>query len=174
MLGKLFGKKAQSPEETEREKQTEDALETVYCPIRGTTMLLEETSDPVFSGKVLGDGIVIVPTEGKVYSPVDGVISTLMDTLHALCITSKDGTELMIHVGRDTVNLKGGPFTGYVKEGEEVKKGQLLLAFDIPAIQAAGLDIATPVIICSGETIVSRAEHKEVKPGDVLMTLRHS
>ena len=92
-----------------------------------------------------------MPSEGKVYAPFDGVCENLFDTLHAIGITSDNGIEMLIHVGLETVALKGEPFKAHIGNGEHFKKGALLLGFDIDAIQKAGCEIQTPVIITNAE-----------------------
>jgi PTS system beta-glucosides-specific IIC component len=95
----------------------------------------------------MGKGIAIEPLEGKVYSPVDGVLTTLFASGHAIGITSDNGVDILIHVGKDTVKLKGKYFTPKAKQGDLVKKGQLLMEFDVAAIREAGYTLTTPVII---------------------------
>lgn len=147
--------------------------ENLASPLSGTVIPLEQVEDQTFAGKILGDGIAVLPAEGKLYSPVDGEISTLMDTLHALCITSAYGAELLIHVGQDTVTLGGKHFTCHVKEGQKVKRGQLLLEFDTEAIRAAGLSLTTPVIVSNwDEYDMTKTTQEAVSHGDTLLTLR--
>ena len=96
---------------------------------------------------MVGKGFAVVPTEGKVYAPFDGTCAMIFDTLHALGLVSNDGVELLIHVGLETVNLKGAPFKAHVQNGQTFKKGDLLLEFDIEAIKKAGCEIQTPVLV---------------------------
>lgn len=112
-------------------------------------MPITEVSDPTFSEKVLGDGFAVIPSEGKIYAPADGEISMVFDTLHAVTMTTSQGTELLIHIGLDTVTLKGEPFISHVSGGQQVKKGDLLLEADLEKIKSAGLDTITPVLICN-------------------------
>ena len=147
--------------------------EAIFSPVTGVVIPLEKVSDPTFAQKILGDGLAIYPEEGKIYSPVDGEVTTLTDTLHAVCLTSKQGAELLIHVGRDTVTLNGRPFTCHVKEGDKIRKGQLLLEFDLEAIDGAGLDLTTPVIVANSDDYeLVKAEQTEITPNDILLTLR--
>lgn len=158
---------------TKSESPAPSDTETIFSPLTGILVPLEKVQDQTFAQKILGDGIAIYPEEGKVYSPVDGELTTLSDTLHAVCITSRQGAELLIHVGRDTVHLGGAPFTCHVKEGDSVKQGQLLLEFDMAAIDEAGLDLTTPVIVTnSDEYELTAAEQTEIAQGDALLTLR--
>ena len=146
---------------------------TIYSPFVGKVMPIEQLKDKTFADKVMGDGIAVVPSEGKVYSPIDGKISALLDTKHAYGITSDAGFELLIHVGQDTVNLKGEHFVANVKEGDKVKKGDLLGSFDIAAITAKGYNIATPVILITGGEykINVKANPGDVNVGDMLFTV---
>lgn len=103
----------------------------ISCPIPGTVLPLTEVPDETFSTGVLGNGLAVKPSEGKVYAPFDGECENLADTLHALGLLSTDGVSLLIHVGLETVGLEGKPFKAHVKTGAPIKKGQLLLEFDI-------------------------------------------
>lgn len=131
--------------------------ESIYSPIEGKAVSLSEVNDPTFSEGMLGKGIAIIPKEGKVVSPVDGVISALFPTKHAIGITSEAGAEILIHVGLETVNLEGKYYTAYVKNGQKVKAGELLVEFDIEAIKNEGYDIITPVLITNVE------KYKDIK-----------
>ena len=108
---------------------------------------LSEVPDETFASGVLGDGIGVEPSDGKVYAPFDGTVSNVFDTKHAIGLESKDGVELLIHVGIDTVSLKGKPFAVCVEAGQKIKKGELLLRFDMKQIKDAGLSVVTPVIV---------------------------
>lgn len=119
----------------------------IASPLKGTLIPLNEVEDEVFSSGMLGKGMAVRPSEGKVYAPADGTITTVFDTLHAIGLTTDAGAELLIHVGLDTVELQGKYFEAHVKEQETVKKGQLLLSFDQASIEAAGYQTVTPVIV---------------------------
>jgi len=123
----------------------------IYAPLNGKAVPITEVPDPTFAEGLLGDGIAIIPTDGKVYSPVDGVVETMFDTGHACALKSSTGVEILIHVGLETVGLNGAPFTVHCKNGDQVKKGQLLWEADLAAIQAAGLPIITPILICNSD-----------------------
>lgn len=141
-------KVATSPAKTIETKEAAVSEEnTIYSPIAGEVIELENVKDPTFAAGVLGKGFAVVPKDGKVYAPFDGTLDLLYDTRHALGLTSQDGVEVLIHVGINTVELNGSHYTAHVVSGESVKKGQLLLEFDIPAIEKAGYDITTPVIV---------------------------
>lgn len=125
----------------------------IEAPIPGEVIPLTEVKNQTFASGVLGEGYAIVPSEGKVYAPFDGTCDNLFDTLHAMGLVSDSGVELLIHVGLETVKLNGAPFTAHIKSGDTFKKGDLLLEFDIPAIQAAGCEIQTPVIVTNAEDV---------------------
>lgn len=121
----------------------------VYAPLEGQAVALTEVPDPTFAEAMLGNGIAIVPVSGKVVSPVDGTVDMMFDTGHAVSLVSDSGIEILIHIGLETVSLEGKPFKIAVKNGDKVKKGQLLVEADLEAIKAAGLPIITPVVICN-------------------------
>lgn len=164
-------------EENSEEKVVESTTKdtAVHSPLSGRCVQLSEVSDPMFAEGMMGNGIAIIPQEGRVVSPVDGVISAIFDTKHAIGIKSNDGAEILIHVGIDTVNLKGKHFNAKVKAGDSIKKGDLLLEFDINAIKKAGYDVITPVIITNtgdySDIIGSEKVGLEVKEREQLITL---
>ena len=98
----------------------------IGSPCKGKAVALTEVPDPTFSEKILGDGFAVIPSEGKIYAPADGEVTVVFDTLHAITMTTDQGAELLIHIGLDTVTLKGAPFTAHVAAGDHVKKGDLL------------------------------------------------
>lgn len=120
--------------------------EVFYGYAKGRQIPLEQVKDETFANKVLGDGAAVIPETGKVYAPVDGTVLSIFDTKHAICLASSCGTEILIHIGVDTVNLKGKFFEAYVKDGDIVKKGQLLISFDKAQIEKAGYDTSIPMI----------------------------
>lgn len=122
---------------------------TLCTHMNGTAIPLEEVEDEVFSQKILGDGIAIRPAEGKLYAPCDGTIETVFDTRHAVNMTSADGVEILMHIGIDTVKLEGKYFEAHVSDGQAVKKGDLLISFDMEAITAAGCKLTTPMLVCN-------------------------
>ncbi len=130
-------------EETEVEAPEQEAF---FGYANGELIAMEDVKDETFANKILGDGVAVIPSEGKVYAPADGTIISVFDTKHALCFASGYGTEILIHIGVDTVNLQGKYFTAHVKDGEQVKKGQLLIEFDKEQIEKAGYDTAIPMI----------------------------
>ena len=156
----LFGfkdeKKEAKKEEVVEEVTVQDPAfqaekNTVYSPLKGNVIPLEEVKDETFAAGILGQGVGIEPSEGKVVSPVKGKIETLFDTKHAVGITSEDGVELLIHVGLNTVELGGKYYTAHVAEGDSVEAGQVLLTFDMEQIKAAGYDVTTPVLVTNAD-----------------------
>lgn len=156
----LFGfkdeKKEAKKEEVVEEVTVQDPAfqaekNTVYSPLKGNVIPLEEVKDETFAAGILGQGVGIEPSEGKVVSPVKGKIETLFDTKHAVGITSEDGIELLIHVGLNTVELGGKYYTAHVAEGDSVEAGQVLLTFDMEQIKAAGYDVTTPVLVTNAD-----------------------
>jgi PTS system D-glucosamine-specific IIC component len=146
-------------------EQTEDVTPTdmklgkddFVSPLKGDIKSITEVPDAVFSGKMMGDGFAIVPTEGVVVSPVDGKIVNFFPTKHALGILADSGREILIHVGIDTVNLKGEGFEALVNEDDRVEKGQPLLKVDLEAIKDKVPSIMTPVVftnLAEGEQVV--------------------
>ena len=123
----------------------------LYAPIKGEVIELEKVPDPVFAQKMLGDGIAIAPQEGIVYSPIDGEVVQFFETKHAIAIKGRTGIELLIHIGLDTVALKGEGFTGFVKNGDSVKVGQKLLEFDMEAVGSKAKSLITPVVITNSQ-----------------------
>lgn len=124
---------------------------SIAAPMTGTLQPLSEVEDAAFSSGALGQGAAIIPEEGKVYAPVDGEISTFFPTGHAIGITSTDGAEILIHVGMDTVKLDGKGFTPKMAQGAKVKKGDLMLEFDLDFLRSEGYHTATPVIITNSQ-----------------------
>ncbi|AUO07830.1 PTS beta-glucoside transporter subunit IIABC [Paenibacillus sp. lzh-N1] len=147
--------------------------ETVISPLMGDVKPLSEVTDEAFSTGALGKGIAIEPSEGKVVSPVDGVLTSLFSSGHAIGITSDQGVEILIHVGKDTVKLKGKHFYPKVKQGEAVKKGQLLMEFDMEAIKEAGYVLTTPVIVANTTSYldVIETEKKTIGYKEDLLTV---
>jgi len=143
---------------------------TVYAPVTGKVIPLAEVPDPVFSQGIMGDGVAILPTEGKLVAPFDGTVESAFPTGHAFGIRSDDGVEMLLHVGVDTVSLNGQHFTTQAAQGQRVKAGDPLVEFDIPAIEAAGYSVATPIIIMNGDEFptIANATTGNVVAGDRL------
>ncbi|MFZ2648325.1 MAG: glucose PTS transporter subunit IIA [Lactococcus chungangensis] len=154
---------------------TTPAFETaaVYAPMTGTVKDLSEAADEVFSSGMLGKGIAIEPTNGQVNSPVDGIITTVFPTKHAIGVTSDEGVEILIHIGIDTVEMNGEGFESFVKQNERVKKGDLMIRVDLDKIKAAGLSSITPVVVTNSTTYkdISIVASNKVDKGQVLLTI---
>lgn len=150
-----------------RDKKTLGALEVAF-PIPGTAVGLDQVPDPAFAQGHMGVGAAIEPVEGKVYAPFDGKIAHVMDkSKHAIIVEHKSGVQILIHVGIDTVSLKGNGFSLHIKNGAKVKKGQLLLEFDLSLIKAAELSLLSPVLVPDGLEVVSSVETYIGQKGDV-------
>ncbi len=137
-------------EKIEKKKKLVNKKE-ISSPLCGKVIPLSENADQGFANGSMGNGIVIIPQEGKLIAPFDGTVTTLFPTSHAIGLSASDGVEMLIHIGMDTVNLAGKYFTPQVKQGDVIHKGQLLLRFDLEAIKAAGYSINTPVIITNSD-----------------------
>ena len=161
-------KKQQESCENKMVKQLE-----IASPIKGTVLKLEKMKDDAFASGVLGKGAAIIPEEGKVYAPADGVITALFPTLHAIGMQADNGLELLIHIGLDTVQLNGEGFRAMVKQGDRVKKGQLLVTFDKEFIESKGFCLETPVLVTNSDDFLEVIETKqtEVSPGDCFITV---
>ncbi len=142
----------------------------VYAPLNGKVVSLDEVPDPVFADKVLGEGCAIIPTDGKIYSPVNGVVSSVAETLHAYGFTSDEDLEVLIHFGLETVSLKGQGFTAHVKEGDKVKVGDLIAEVNMDLIREKELNTITPVLICGGaDEEELRVTLGDVRKGEILI-----
>lgn len=139
--------KAEEKQPVDRTQFQASEGDVIGAPMAGTAIALAEVEDPTFAEEILGKGIAINPVSGEVYAPVDGEILTVFDTKHAYGIKGDNGVELLIHIGIDTVKLNGQHFTAMVKDGDRVKKGDLIAKFDLEAIKAAGYSTITPVIV---------------------------
>ena len=145
----------------------------IAAALEGEAVELKEVNDPAFSEEMLGKGVAIKPTCGKVVSPVKGVVTQMFDTCHAVTITSDDGIEILIHVGLDTVKLKGEHFTSLAKNDDKLEVGDELIQFDLEAIKSAGYDAVTPIVVCNIE-MYSGFKIKtgtNVKCGDIVISL---
>ena len=145
----------------------------MYAPLVGQVVPVSEVPDPTFAEGMLGNGVAIIPTDGKVYAPCDATVETMFSTGHAVSLSAANGAELLIHVGLETVGLNGAPFTVHVKDGDKVKKGQLMFEADLAAIKAAGLPIITPFLVCNSDeyTTFEVTTGKDVTNADVVIKL---
>lgn len=171
-----FEEEADEEEVIEEQAVTTEKLENrvkIYSPLQGEVIALNKVNDQVFSQEIMGKGIAIIPTENKVVSPVNGKVSVMFPTGHAIGIISEEGVELLIHIGLDTVNLNGQHFNPRVQVGAEVKVGDVLVEFDHEAIKAAGFDIVTPVIITNSKDYfdVVGIEDQYTNPGEEIMAI---
>lgn len=143
-------------------KNQENVFETILAPMTGTAVAITEVPDPIFIEKILGDGIAIVPTEGKVVSPVDGTVSKVAETGHIYAVTSDNGVEVVIHVGLETVALNGKCFQIHVKEGDKVKAGDLLA--DTPIVIGSSLEgkelVCEEGEVQAGKTVIMEIKQK--------------
>lgn len=119
----------------------------IFAPVQGEVLSLNNVPDPVFSEKMMGEGVAIMPSGGNIHSPIDGIIILVADTKHAIGIRSKDGTEILIHIGLETVSLNGEGFNTHVKIGDSVSIGQLLVDVDWTYLREHAESIITPVVI---------------------------
>lgn len=147
---------------------------SITSPVEGKVIPLTEVKDPIFSQEILGKGAAIIPKKGVVYAPFDGKVDAVFETGHALGLVSEDGVELLVHVGIDTVNLKGKYFTPKKKSGDTMKKGDILLEFVIDKIKADGYDVTTPIIISNTEQFakVKACEDKVVTKESKLLSVQ--
>lgn len=134
-------------------KRNVEGKESLGSPMKGEVAPITECPDPTFASKAMGDGFVVFPEDGKFYAPASGEITMTFPTKHAFGLMTNNGTEILVHIGLDTVELNGEPFTMHVEKGDKVKKGQLLLDVDLKAIEEAGKKTATAVVITNGKTV---------------------
>ncbi|WP_227395343.1 PTS sugar transporter subunit IIA [Jeotgalibacillus aurantiacus] len=144
MLKKLFGKKEEAPKNI-----------TVHSPLTGKLLTLDEVPDPVFSQKMMGDGIAVEPSDGKVVSPIDGEVVQVFPTKHAIGLKAKNGAEILVHIGLETVSMNGEGFEAHVSEGSKVSVGDPLVTFDLALVKEKAKSIITPVIVTNGDDLES-------------------
>ena len=143
----------------------------IGAPMAGKVVSVKEVNDPTFSEDILGKGLAIVPSDGKVFAPCDGEVDMIFETGHAVSMMTAFGAELLLHIGLDTVNLKGKHFTIHAGIGDQVKKGDLLVEFDLSAVVAEGYDPITPMIICNYNDFgtMDLQIGRTVAPGETVM-----
>ncbi|WP_053366853.1 PTS sugar transporter subunit IIA [Bacillus sp. FJAT-27245] len=141
MFKKLFGKK----------EETKEVV--LVAPLTGMATLLDNVDDPVFSQKMMGDGLAVEPTEGVVVSPADGEIIQVFPTKHAVGIKAANGAEILLHIGLETVSMKGEGFTAHVREGDKVKAGDKLVTFDMAIVSEKAKSTVTPLIITNSDSM---------------------
>ena len=182
----IFGFKdeiEESTEETSAPKAEKTASETkplvekiqILSPADGTVKDITEVPDQTFADKVLGDGAAVIPENGRIYAPADGTVVNIMDTKHGIMFQTDQGVELLIHIGLETVNLKGKYFTSHVSNGSSVKAGDLLVEFDLDAIKKEGYNPITPVVVTNGDDYIRSVSMvksgEKVQHGDCLLTI---
>lgn len=165
-----------SSDATDQVAADSDMALTVASPVTGTLIPLEEVNDETFASGVLGEGAAVIPSEGKVFAPFDGVVETIPESRHALGLTSVSGIELLIHVGLETVGMKGKGFKVCVDAGQSFKKGDLLLEFDIDAIKAAGCDTVTPIVVANADNYdsVTAVKTTNIAAGETIINIRRT
>lgn len=183
----LYREKSEDPTETVQEipeaEKNDDTTsvenadskqddKAVYSPLEGKLIPMTEVPDETFASKALGDGVAVIPEKGCVYAPFDGEVEMVYDTGHAIGLVREDGMEVLIHVGINTVELGGKYYTAKVSNGQKIKKGDLLLEFDMDEIAKAGYSMVTPVIVTNSDEYedLTFKEHGRVEPGDRIIT----
>lgn len=149
------------------------ATDDLYAPMAGKAVAITQVPDPTFAEGMLGNGIAIEPTEGKVYAPCDATVDMMFPTGHAVSLVADCGAEILIHVGLETVSLEDKPFTIHAANGDKVKKGQLLIEVDLKAVEAAGLKTITPMVVCNTDnypTFQTKVD-RDVTNADVVIQL---
>nr|WP_314459791.1 PTS glucose transporter subunit IIA [uncultured Clostridium sp.] len=167
-LNNIFGNKEKKELEIPAVKSITCEPKTIYSPLKGTVVPLSKVSDPVFAEEVMGPGVGIDPEEGKLYAPVDGEIVSVFPTGHAIGMTTKDGMEVLLHIGIDTVQLEGDGFHALVKQGDHVKAGELLVEFDCAKIIEKGYQTTTMVLVPNAAVLgtMSQPHTGSVEPLD--------
>lgn len=146
----------------------------IAAPVAGKAVPVEQVNDPTFSEGLLGRGIAILPQSNRVVSPVNGTISLMFDTGHAATILSDDGIEVLVHIGLDTISLKGKHYTKHAKTGDKVAVGDLLMEFDREAITVDGFDTITPVVVTNPDDFeeITMVENQDVEELTPIIRLR--
>lgn len=184
----IFGFEDAEPEQEEKKTESKEAEKTqqnntkplvekieLCAPVSGAVKALSDVPDKTFAEKVLGDGAAIIPEEGKVYAPADGTVANIMDSKHGIMFVTDSGAEVLIHIGLDTVNLKGKYFKSYVSDGDKVKKGTLLVEFDLEAIKGEGYNLITPMVVTNIsdyiKAVCMEKENTAINAGDKFLTV---
>ncbi|SFE01697.1 PTS system IIA component, Glc family [Lentibacillus persicus] len=149
-----------------------DAKTDIFAPVNGEIVQLDEVPDPVFSQKMMGDGVAVKPSEGKVFAPTDGEVIQIPETKHAIGLRANDGTEILIHIGLETVSLEGEGFTVSVSTGDRVSTGQELMTFDLAYIRENASSDVTPIVITNAQETgkqYTMTNEKEGKAGETVI-----
>ena len=157
LFSKLFGQK----------------YDEICAPVSGQAVTVTEVPDPTFSSGMLGNGVAVIPSEGKICAPCDGTVDMMFETGHAVSMVADCGAEVLVHVGLETVGLQGKGFTVHAQNGQKVKKGDLLIEVDLDAVKAAGLNTITPMLICNTDAYPTFKTNvgKDVTNDDVVIEL---
>lgn len=160
-------------QESVKEKETVNVTNDLAAPVSGKVIPLEQVKDETFASGMLGQGVAIEPTDSTIYSPIEGTVETIFETKHAIGLKSADGLELLIHIGMDTVNLKGDGFKQLIEVGQKVQIGTPLMEVDFAKIKAAGYEIVTPMVITNAPENLSLniVSNEEAHHGDILVIL---
>nr|WP_248629553.1 beta-glucoside-specific PTS transporter subunit IIABC [Enterococcus cecorum] len=160
-------------QESVKEKETVNVTNDLAAPVSGKVIPLEQVKDETFASGMLGQGVAIEPTDNIIYSPIEGTVETIFETKHAIGLKSADGLELLIHIGMDTVNLKGDGFKQLIEVGQKVQIGTPLMEVDFAKIKAAGYEIVTPMVITNAPENLSLnvVSNEEAHRGDILVIL---
>lgn len=163
LFDKLFGTKESKAVEVE-----------IYAPLSGEIINIEDVPDVVFSEKIVGDGIAIRPNGNKIVAPIDGVIGKIFETNHAFSMVSKEGVELFVHFGIDTVELKGEGFTRVAQEGQNVKRGDTVIEFDLTLLEQKAKSILTPIVISNMDEVrnINKKSGEAVAGESVILMLK--
>ena len=143
----------------------------VVSPFTGALVALDDVNDEVFSERVMGEGVAVMPSEGRVVAPVSGTIAKLFEGGHGFAIETPEGLQILVHVGLETVHLKGDGFTVGASEGQEINAGDEIVAVDLERMSELNIDIVSPVVVISGEAVTVTAP-TEVKAGDPLLDVK--
>ncbi|CAN5549424.1 MAG: PTS sugar transporter subunit IIA [Actinomycetota bacterium] len=143
----------------------------VVSPFTGSLVALDDVNDEVFSERVMGEGVAVMPSEGRVVAPVSGTIAKLFEGGHGFAIETPEGLQILVHVGLETVHLKGDGFTVGASEGQEITAGDEIVAVDLERMSELNIDIVSPVVVISGEAVTVTAS-TEVKAGDPLLDVK--
>lgn len=164
-------RRVEKVDSVEQDKNTKMETGVVYSPLQGQVIPMEDVPDDTFAAKVLGEGMAVIPSEGMVWAPFDGKVVKVYDTKHAICISSLDDIELLIHIGINTEESGGNFFQNFVSDGDWISRGEPLLRFDIAAMKEAGYSTVTPVIVTNSDdyNVVHLLGNGMVDQQDVLM-----
>ncbi|OCG67922.1 hypothetical protein A9G30_05375 [Gilliamella sp. Fer4-1] len=165
---------AQSNEANNKVNEVKQAIVAISSPMTGKLIDLKEVNDPTFASELMGKGVAIIPTVGQAVAPDDGEVVSLFRTKHAIGFQTDSGAELLIHIGIDTVKLDGQHFQAHIEAGSKVKKGDLLVSFDIEAIKQAGFEVTTPIIITNSDSyqdIQRIFKQENIQSGEALLAL---